>query len=277
MIRQKAIRILAISIVATSSVFKKLRPRLWRWWYNSLAKRDSEGELLFMNYGYHDLTTKPMILSETDEPYRFSIQLYQRVISELDITNKDILEVGCGRGGGLNYIADYHAADHLFGVDLSVTAIEWCRAHHRSPRGLFMAASADGLPLDNESIDVVINVESSHCYSSMRAFLHEVKRVLKPGGYFSLCDFRNTKGLVELDQDLSESGLIKISGSDITSSVVAALDQVSDERQNKISKLVPLSFQKLFGDFAALKNSKIHTMLKQGEMTYVSRLYQKLK
>ncbi|MEE4247851.1 MAG: methyltransferase domain-containing protein [Kangiellaceae bacterium] len=48
-------------------------------------------------------------------------------------------------------------------------------------------------------IDILINVESSHCYGNMPAFLREVERVLKPGGYFSFADFRGTDQVNELD------------------------------------------------------------------------------
>lgn len=31
-----------------------LAPALWRWWYNTLVRKDAAGELPFMNYGYAD-------------------------------------------------------------------------------------------------------------------------------------------------------------------------------------------------------------------------------
>ena len=36
--------------------------------------------------------------------------------------------------------------------------------------------------IHEESVDVVINVESSHCYGNFKEFVKQVDRVLKPGG-----------------------------------------------------------------------------------------------
>ena len=44
-------------------------------------------------------------------------------------------------------------------------------------------------------LDVVLNVESSHCYGSMPRFLAEVRRVLEPRGYFLHADFRARSAL----------------------------------------------------------------------------------
>ncbi len=275
MFRQKTIRSIASSVLVLSSVIRRLRPKVWSWWYNVLARRDKQGELLFMNYGYRDSSSDRLDLVPDDEKYRLPIQLYEHVISQLDLSGKELLEVGCGRGGGLDYIASYKNILQVTGVDISKNAIDWCREHHHSENGLFEVGSADALPLDDNSIDVIINVESSHCYPSMKDFLSEVRRVLKPGAYFSLCDMRTPKGLLELDLALQNSGLEHVADNDITDNVVAALEQISDTRQKDILNKVPLAFQKLFGEFAALKGSKIYLKMQSRELVYVSRVYKK--
>jgi cyclopropane fatty-acyl-phospholipid synthase-like methyltransferase len=40
---------------------------------------------------------------------------------------KSIVEVGCGRGGGLNYISTYLNAAKCIGVDFSETQINFCK------------------------------------------------------------------------------------------------------------------------------------------------------
>ena len=54
----------------------------------------------------------------------------------------------------------------------------------------YVQADAENLPFDDASFDVVINVESSHCYPHIDRFLSEVRRVLAPGGCFGIVDFR---------------------------------------------------------------------------------------
>ena len=88
----------------------KLSPSSKRWfwkkWYNIFAKRARNPELKLMNYGY-DSQNMDLRLEKEDEVERFSIQLYHYVTSHADMKNKDILEVGSGRGGGAAYIAKY--------------------------------------------------------------------------------------------------------------------------------------------------------------------------
>ena len=88
----------------------KLSPTSKRWfwkkWYNIFAKRARNPELKLMNYGY-DSQNMDLRLEKEDEVERFSIQLYHYVTSHADMKNKDILEVGSGRGGGAAYIAKY--------------------------------------------------------------------------------------------------------------------------------------------------------------------------
>merc|ERR1719335_1617700 len=46
------------------------------------------------------------------------------------------------------------------------------------------------LPFADGSMDVVLCIESSHCFADFERFLAEVRRVLRPGGRFSLADLR---------------------------------------------------------------------------------------
>ena len=50
---------------------------------------------------------------------------------------------------------------------------------------------AESLPLGDASVDVLVNVESSHCYGNFQKFIAEVHRVLKVGGVFLFADFRD--------------------------------------------------------------------------------------
>lgn len=52
-----------------------------------------------MNFGYSDKQQR-VVLDEQSEPNRYPMQLYHHLTSEVEIHNRDIIEVGCGRGGG---------------------------------------------------------------------------------------------------------------------------------------------------------------------------------
>ena len=64
---------------------------------------------------------------------RYRFQLYQYAVIENggfdDMHNKTILETGCGRGGGLNFIAQLMRPRYAIGVDSSRSNVEYCKQH----------------------------------------------------------------------------------------------------------------------------------------------------
>ena len=79
------------------------RESMFRIWYRYVNNIDKNAEILFMNYGYSD-NDQEIPMDEQNEPNRYSIQLYLLLVCATEIKNKDIVEIGCGRGGGLSYI-----------------------------------------------------------------------------------------------------------------------------------------------------------------------------
>ena len=59
----------------------KVGDRMWRWWYQRLAKAKAWGDFGFMNYGFID-EDQP-VLEPEDEPDRLFIQLYHMNIRDL--------------------------------------------------------------------------------------------------------------------------------------------------------------------------------------------------
>ncbi len=252
-----------------SSVSGRLRRALWRWWYDQLARRDRHNELVFMNYGYCGAEPEP-VLSPEEENNRYPIQLYRHVIEGLDLEGRRVAEVGSGRGGGAAYLARHYRPEVYTGIDLSAEAIDWCNRHHQQDCLQWRQGSADSLPLADAACDLVINVESSHCYPSMPAFLREVHRVLKPGGWFAFCDLRSPKGMAELQRQFVDAGFEILRSRQINREVLAALDRMSAQRAQRIHSQVHKTFRKLFSDFAALKGTRLYEMLEQHSMLYYS-------
>ena len=175
-------------------LFPAFKRWFWKKWYTILASKVNDPDLKFMNYGY--LSDKMVLkLNEEDEKDRYSIQLYQHIASQINLKGLKVLEVGSGRGGGSSYIARYHNVANMSGVDISPTAVDFCNKTYNINNLDFTVGDSEKLPFDDNTFDVVINVESSHCYSSMDNFLSEVKRVLKKRGSFLFCDLRRKEYL----------------------------------------------------------------------------------
>src|SRR5690606_12033898 len=124
--------------------------------------------------------------------------------AKAEIKGKHVLEVGSGRGGGARYVAGSFQPASYTGMDIAQSAVDLANKIHILPNLRFIQGSAEAIPLADSSIDVVLNVESCHAYGSVDNFLREVKRVLKPGGYLLLVDFRDVKNMDLLREQLQK-------------------------------------------------------------------------
>ena len=221
-----------------------------------------------MNYGFEDKL--PLNLtSDQDKSNRLQIQLYEHVINGIDLNEKSLLEVGSGRGGGLDYLCRYKRLNALTGIDLSHKAIKQCKSAFACDKLQFIQGSSDNLPVANKSQDIVLNVESSHCYPDMNAFVKEAHRVLKPDGDFLLCDLRNKSGEQAIEKTFKECGFKIIKKNVITKNVLDALDIMSNDRRT-IADDVPVILRKAFIDFAGVNSSTAYDLLKDNKLIYVS-------
>jgi SAM-dependent methyltransferase len=227
----------------------------------------------YLNYGYVDeaFVAEPLALPEILEVSRTCIQLYHRVATQAELADKVVLEVGCGRGGGASWIAGL-GPKQVFAVDLSPVAIDFCRRIHAAPSLSFSTGDAGALPFADASIDVVVNVESSHCYPSMDRFLHEVRRVLRPGGLFPWADVRFTDQLAELERSFPLSGLELVAQREITDNVVAALDQVGPLREEVSVTQVSRFLRPLVRSALAVPGTVVYNALAGHEFRYLCKL-----
>ena len=256
----------------------KLSPSSKRWfwkkWYDIFARRARNPELRLMNYGY-DSPNMKIELKNGDEIERFPIQLYHYIASHCTIIDKTILEVGSGRGGGASYIARYLSPKSMSGIDISGEAISLCEELYDIPNLDFAVGDSENIPFSDDMYDIVINVESSHCYGSIENFLTEVYRVLKPGGTFLFCDFRSKEGITELYNQFSKSDLKFIDRYDITDNVIQGLNGLSDYREKHIKDSVPFLIRGLFKTYAGIKGTEIYNSFVNAKTMYVSAVLKK--
>ena len=223
-----------------------------------------------MNYGYvPDDRSTSLQLEPTDEPDRLCIQLYEAVVSGVDLHGKDVLEVGSGRGGGASFMMRYHSPATMHGIDFSHKAVKLSRQRHHSDRINFQHGYAESLPFDNKRFDAVLNVESSHCYASTDRFFKEVRRVLKPGGYFLFADFRAAEEVDLLGKQLETCGFETLEYEDITANVVAALKADSERKQLLIRTHVGGWLSGVFSEFAGLDGTPIYKSFVSGDLVYL--------
>ena len=226
----------------------------------------------YMNYGYAEGPGQghTIALQPADEDERYSHQLYFRAVDGIDLTGKHVVEVSCGRGGGACFVQRYLRPRTLIGVDIAASAIEFCERVHRVPGLRFMRGEAEHLPLEDNSADVIINVEASLCYGDRDRFFSEVCRVLRPGGHFCYADFQRPDSLERLIQTLQTAGFDFLRAGDITGNVLLALQIDSDRRIERVRTNAPWWLRSAMRVFVGARGTRVPTVLKDGTMGYYS-------
>jgi len=93
-----------------------------------------------------------------------------------------VLEVGCGTGNYLEAVESISGAK-VHGIDPSSEMLE--RLRERLPAAKVQRASAEELPFENGSFDLIYSVDVIHHVINRPAYFREALRVLKQGG--TLC------------------------------------------------------------------------------------------
>jgi SAM-dependent methyltransferase len=268
---------IADAFTSVTRSFPNIRKLMWKELYQLLARLYRNAEWTFMNYGYAPLgpgDPAPALLPE-DEPDRSFIQLYYSILHRQSLADRDVLEVGCGRGGGSSYIARYLGPRSVCGVDLSRKAVHFCRQMHESPILRFKVGDSERLPFGDESFDAVVNVESSHCYPSIDRFFSEVKRILRPGGSFHIADLRDDTGVRSFHASLDRSGMRIEEGGDITPNVVSAMISDSARRIRFFRKTLLAPLVHFFQEFAGNEESRIYRKFQERRIHYYGYLLRK--
>ncbi len=259
----------------------RLSPRVkqhsWRHWYQYLARRHRRADWRFMNFGYVPLdpALEPLELEADDEAERTCAQLYNHIAGAIDLTGLDVLEVGSGRGGGSDFILRYLGPRAMTGVDLAPAAIDFCHRIYDQKGLSFRIGDASALPFEDQAFDVVLNVESSHCYASVDDFFKQVRRVLRPGGRFLFADLRYADQLDELNEQIERSGLELLHEEDITPNVTRALELDAERRAALITSSTTGPLLKPLKEFAGVKGSMVYHELLSGKVVYPSFILRK--
>ena len=247
--------------------FKRLNAKVT---YELLAKHIPAEDWQFMNYGYvPNQQEKPLILTDYPTLQQYPLQMYHYLASKAQLEGKRVLEVGSGRGGGAAYLAKCFNPSFYTGMDIASSAVSLANRLHQFTNLNFVQGSAESIPFPDHSMDIVMNVESSHAYGSVPKFLSEVKRVLKPGGYLLMVDFRNSQENMNIfKSQLKSSGMEILEEEDINPNVLLAIETEDEAKKARIAKLIAPKYQKLFCDFAGVVGSPFYNTLKNGTRRY---------
>jgi ubiquinone/menaquinone biosynthesis C-methylase UbiE len=93
-----------------------------------------------------------------------------------------VADIACGSGYGSYELAVRGRASSVVGIDISSSAIDYCREHFKADNLEFRVGDATALQLEDESFDFVVSFETIEHLVGTTEYLNELYRVLKPGG-----------------------------------------------------------------------------------------------
>ena len=113
-------------------------------------------------------------------------------LSFLSVRESDkVLDVGCGGGANIGRLLARVPLGSVAGVDYSPVSVEASRAYNagaiEAGRCEVLEGNSSNLPLGDNAFEVVTAFETTYYWDLETAFA-EVKRVLKPGGFFLICN-----------------------------------------------------------------------------------------
>jgi ubiquinone/menaquinone biosynthesis C-methylase UbiE len=128
----------------------------------------------------------------------FAVQQRQRAVLDAlklsgitDLSNINILEMGCGGGGVLvEYLGFGAHPKNLYGVDVLPDRLQ--SAHHRLPGSNFVNADGQSLPFPTGTFDLVLQytaISSILDTEVRRNICEDMLRLLKPNGMILSYDF----------------------------------------------------------------------------------------
>ena len=240
----------------------------WRSFYNKLSRRLEEAGVadssFFLNYGYlpTDSNNESAFDIRAGTFNANSVRLVLEVVGPVDLNDRTIVEIGCGRGGNSALVAEKFSGQ-VIGIDMSSEAIAFCSRAHAKHGIDFKVGDALKLPLADESCDAVLNVESSHSYGNLPKFLNEVRRICRSGAWFLHTDFLSSEDWDYVRMRMQALGFVTETDRDITGNVLASRDQASN------------NWAQVYGDgnarvanFLALPGSAVYEQLRAGLLEY---------
>jgi malonyl-CoA O-methyltransferase len=115
-------------------------------------------------------------------------QLVSSIVSHLDHTPEQILDIGTGTGSLLEKLHARFPAAGLTGIDI---ALNMCtQAQQKLGAGSqIINADAEDLPFKAGTFDLVVSASALQWVGDLSSALHEMRRVLRPGGEIRLAFF----------------------------------------------------------------------------------------
>jgi SAM-dependent methyltransferase len=226
-----------------------------------------------INYGYAPMNKdgKLIDLAPEYEGERMSLQLYYRTVTGFgtvtDLAGKTVLEISSGRAGGIEWISNTFPVKKIIGLDISENNISWCKTTYaQNPKLEFVLGNAlnfvDSGVIKENSIDIIISVDSAHLYPDFDAFVEQCRKAIKPDGHFFMSDFMESSKLEASENYLKQCNMLLLKHEVTTQNIMHAMDLDGDRRNEIIISQSPRILTPFFKWNSGARGSRIYELLR---------------
>ena len=117
--------------------------------------------------------------------YPMYLDAYQLLEFEKD---DEVLEIGFGNGAFIKEIVELTESGMYSGIDISDTMLKTAKNRNKilinNGKVKLVKAHAGKIPFKDHSFDKVFTINTIYFWEQPNQVMHEIKRVLKPGGVF---------------------------------------------------------------------------------------------
>jgi len=220
---------------------------------NNYKVLEDSSWFIFMNHGYSPASK----LLDENNIFINSASLYLNLLDGINTKGKTILDVGCGRGGGVKTYSEVLEFDEIHACDYNEKFIDFCKNTHNNIKFKVCSATELTSAYNQNTFDILTNVESSHCYFAkptekdlkleypdsgkflihhvfgLNRFFDGVSSILKSEGTFCYTDAFSEDQLWELEYSNFDKNFTTIIETDITKNVILACEEVLDILSNE--------------------------------------------
>lgn len=191
------------------------------------------------------------------------------------VQNKVIVDCACGTGEGTSHFLRA-GAERIHAFDVSEPAIADASVRWKSAKVEFRLADALKLPLDAESADVFVSLETVEHIPDDVEFIKEISRILKPGGLL-ICSTPNrtltNPGLRLNEQPFNPFHIREYSAAEFQSLLGAQFSEVTLFGQNPRTKRYANALTKI-GKLTPFRGAaRINQILKLSRLIYYNHAY----
>jgi len=115
------------------------------------------------------------------------------VVDGLDLSGKNILDIGCGCGGAAFHLVRRHGAQHVTGIDVEPLVIEraneLAEQYGITDKTTFACVEPGPLSFADNSMDVIFSKDAFLHIPDKESLMQDCARVLKPGGIIAASDW----------------------------------------------------------------------------------------